>query len=51
MNLDQEIKVTVSLGVATYPHNSISNSDQLIQLADEAMYAAKNTGRNRVVSY
>lgn len=50
-NLDQEVKVTISVGVATYPHSSISNSDQLIQLADEAMYAAKNTGRNRVVSY
>jgi two-component system cell cycle response regulator len=51
MNFEQEIRVTISIGVATYPNGSISNSDQLIKLADEAMYAAKNTGRNRIVSY
>jgi two-component system cell cycle response regulator len=51
MNFEQEIRVTISVGAATYPNGSISNSDQLIKLADEAMYAAKNTGRNRIVSY
>jgi len=50
-NLEQEIKVTISIGVATYPHDNIFNSDQLIKLSDEAMYVAKNTGRNRMVSY
>ena len=46
----QEIKVTVSIGVATFPHDNINNSEQLIKLSDEAMYEAKNSGRNRVVS-
>jgi len=50
-NLDQDIRITISIGIATYPHESISNSDQLVKLADEAMYVAKNTGRNRTVSY
>ena len=49
-NLEQEIKVTISLGVATYPCENILDSDQLVKLADEAMYVAKNTGRNRVVA-
>jgi diguanylate cyclase (GGDEF)-like protein len=48
--LEQEIKVTISMGVVTYPQDSIYDSDQLIKLADEEMYVAKNTGRNRIVS-
>lgn len=48
---EQDIRVTLSIGVASYPHNNISDSDQLIKLADDAMYIAKNTGRNRTVQY
>ena len=47
---DQEVKVTVSLGIATYPSKDISDIHQFINIADEAMYSAKNMGRNRVVS-
>ncbi len=47
---DQEIKVTVSLGTATYPNKDISDIQQFINLADDAMYNAKKMGRNRVVS-
>lgn len=50
-NAEQDIKVTVSIGVVTYPRNDISESNQLIKLADDAMYIAKETGRNRIVSY
>jgi diguanylate cyclase (GGDEF)-like protein len=50
-NLEQEIQVTISIGVATYPHDSVFDNDQLIKLADEAMYVAKTTGRNRIVAY
>ncbi len=50
-NAEQDIKLTISIGAATYPHNDISDSSQLIKLADDAMYAAKETGRNRTVSY
>ncbi|MCC6333816.1 MAG: diguanylate cyclase [Myxococcales bacterium] len=41
-------KVTVSIGVATYPEDG-KTTEQLIASADQAMYIAKRQGRNRVV--
>lgn len=49
-NETQEIKVTVSLGTATYPNTDIADIQQFINMADDAMYNAKNMGRNRVIS-
>ena len=42
--------VTVSVGVATYPMQG-SGRDELIRLADSALYRAKTDGKNRVRSY
>src|SRR5436309_820238 len=42
--------VTVSLGVAVFPDHA-SESEELLRHADEALYLAKQTGRNRVVAY
>lgn len=47
---DQAISVTVSLGTATFPNKDIADIRQFISMADEAMYSAKNSGRNQVVS-
>jgi diguanylate cyclase (GGDEF)-like protein len=44
---DTDIPVTVSLGVATMPRTKI-DAPAMIQLADKALYQAKNAGRNRV---
>ncbi len=42
---NQEIQYTISLGVAA--HNSkLANFEQLIKLADQCLYKAKNGGRN-----
>lgn len=42
--------VTVSLGVASAnPQSNNLSPDRLIQKADQGLYGAKNTGRNRVV--
>ena len=40
-------QVTVSIGVAEYPENGKS-MDNVLAKADEALYAAKHAGRNRV---
>ncbi|MGD0961563.1 MAG: PAS domain S-box protein [Methylomonas sp.] len=37
--------VTASLGIAIFP-NDTRNADELVRYADQAMYAAKNKGRN-----
>lgn len=43
--------VTVSAGVAAYPSpGAMASADDLLKAADLALYQAKNTGRNRVVS-
>jgi diguanylate cyclase (GGDEF)-like protein len=39
--------VTVSTGLATYPHQGVGR-DALIRLADSALYWAKENGKNRV---
>ena len=39
--------ITASLGVASYPEHS-EYVDELLDLADQAMYASKRNGRNRV---
>lgn len=39
------IKVTASIGVTVYPQDK-SNPDQLIRHADQAMYIAKQSGKN-----
>ncbi len=41
--------LTVSIGVASYPGKGIENMGDLITVADNALYKAKTSGRNRVV--
>lgn len=41
--------LTVSIGVATYP-KTVSETKDLYRVADQALYNAKNNGRNRVAS-
>ena len=43
--------VTISLGVATLPAEEPKSTDDLLKEADEALYRAKESGRNRVISY
>lgn len=42
-------KVTVSIGVSTFPEHAVDTTS-LIKIADDALYKAKKTSRNLVVS-
>ena len=39
--------ITASIGVAAFPQHAVSK-EELINLADQAMYNSKNTGRNKI---
>lgn len=41
------LQVTASLGVSFYPQREDVDADQLLRQADQAMYQAKQTGKNR----
>lgn len=44
-------KVTASFGLAEYPKNRVKNTEELKELADQALYESKALGRNRVTIY
>jgi diguanylate cyclase (GGDEF)-like protein len=46
-NNDKEFNVTFSAGIASFPQHE--TADSISCAADAALYAAKNTGRNRIV--
>lgn len=46
---DQVIRVTISIGITSYPEFDVSDEQELVKRADEALYSAKETGRNKVV--
>lgn len=45
---DDELKVTISMGVATVPRGDIATAAELVTAADQALYRAKENGRNRI---
>jgi two-component system, cell cycle response regulator len=41
------VRVTISIGIASYPDERVSDGDSLLKLADTHMYRAKSEGKNR----
>jgi diguanylate cyclase (GGDEF)-like protein/putative nucleotidyltransferase with HDIG domain len=46
--LDDAVPITISIGIATYPMTG-ETAASLLRAADEALYGAKESGRNRTV--
>ena len=46
----KQSKLSVSIGIGRYPKDA-ANAEDLIKRADEALYTAKDTGRNRTCYY
>jgi len=44
-----ELRMTCSSGVASFPVEGVDSPEELLKNADEALYLAKESGRNRVV--
>ncbi len=50
LSLDNEvIKITISIGVTKGINRNIKNLDYLLKISDDALYEAKNKGKNRIV--
>lgn len=43
--------ITVSIGISYCPHPEVQTHDDLISFADNALYEAKNSGRDKVIIY
>jgi diguanylate cyclase (GGDEF)-like protein len=50
LGLPNDANITISAGVATCPRDA-TTSDDLVELADKALYRAKAAGRNQVCQY
>jgi len=45
------LKRTMSCGVASWPHPRVADAEAMLRSADDALYVAKELGRNRVVRF
>src|SRR6266550_4501239 len=45
---EDPLYMTVSIGLASYPDERVSSAESFVALADQALYRAKNEGRNLV---
>ena len=48
-NENESVTITISLGVAEFSHK-MEKRKELIELADQALYKSKESGRNKVTA-
>jgi len=51
MNIKEGGRITVSIGIACSPDKRIQTHDDLITLADNALFIAKDKGRDQIIVY
>jgi two-component system cell cycle response regulator len=45
---EASLRLTISIGLAGYPNERVTSADTFLAIADQALYRAKNEGRNLV---
>src|SRR5947208_1341351 len=45
---EDPLNLTISIGLASFPDDRVNSADSFVALADQALYRAKNEGRNLV---
>src|SRR6266545_353073 len=45
---EDPLNLTISIGIASFPDDRVTGADTFVALADQALYRAKNEGRNLV---
>lgn len=48
---DQLFHISISAGVSSVPHINITDPTKMIECADQALYVAKQQGRDRIITY
>ncbi|NMH69032.1 diguanylate cyclase [Bacillus sp. RO3] len=51
IHTQQELFITVSIGVSTFPDTVFPDDEEIFEQADKALYLAKRTGRNKVCDF
>ncbi|MFI8688214.1 GGDEF domain-containing protein [Rossellomorea sp. NPDC077527] len=48
---EKMIRITISIGVSTFPDTLSQDGEEIFEQADKALYLAKRTGRNKVCDF